>query len=957
MGTVGSATGRGDGVELFVLGPLEVVHEGRPFDLGPHKQRSLLALLLIHVNRVVSTDRILDELWGDDAEGKENALWVYVSRLRSVLEPGRVERGESSVLLTRDHGYTLSVDPDSVDAHRFEAAAVEGRALLRDDPTAASEILAEALGLWRGSAFEEFTYDGFAHTEITRLEQLRLTAVEDRIEADLGRGQAGELIGELEALQQQHPMQERFVGHSMLALYRSGRQADALRTFERFRRRVGEELGIEPSPELRRLEEQVLLHDSRIQARRPAAKRAPGVGVGPVVNPFKGLRAFDEDDSSDFFGRDRLVTDVVRRLDQGERLIGLVGPSGSGKSSVVRAGLIPALRKGAIERSDRWLFAQMVPGSHPFAELEAALLRSSLDAPDSLTEQLADPDMGVLRAILRVLPSEHSRLLLVIDQLEELFTLVEDDDERARFLASLLPALEDPHGRVMVVLTLRADFYDRPLAYPEFGSRLGDGVVNVVPLMPDELEWAAQGPAERTGVSFEPAALAALLTDVVGQPGALPLFQYTLTELFDRRVGDTLTLDSYRAVDGVRGALTRRADDLYADLDTGQQAAAKQLFLRLVTIADSDEWGRRRVPASEIVSLDVDVVALQAVIELYAAHRLLTLDRDQVTGSPTVEVAHEALLTEWARLREWIEGSRDDVRRHAALTSAMKEWSEADGDPDYLLTGTRLDGYEKWAATATMQLTLDQRNYLDTAIKKREQTGAAEVERLALETKTTRSAKRRLWELAAAVTVLVAIGGAFVIAALAPGDEAIDSALAVSDAYFTEYEDGNIDAVLDLFSGDATFSHNYIPSISRAEFEQGLVWDSAQGTMFTNRKCSVSDVVSAKETVAVVCNYVYRDAVTQAVDDLPRVPILVTMTVTPGGISDHRLVIGLGSLPYGSIFFQRWVLKNHPEDLGEVGDDFTSVEEARHSGLLIRQYAQEWGAYLQANNCTYTDGC
>ena len=764
---VGVRKRSGGRVEFAILGSLEVIHDGQPLDLGPYKQRSLLALLLIHANRVVSTDRILDELWGADAEGKENALWVYVSRLRSVLEPDRAERGESNVLLTKDHGYMLRVDPESIDAHRFEAAAAEGRALIRDDAAAASGILAEALGLWRGSVLEDFAYDDFARSEITRLEELRLTAVEERIEADLRRGQAGELVGELDALQQQHPMQERFVSHLMLALYRSGRQADALRTFERFRRHIGEELGIEPSPELRRLEEQVLLHDSRIQARRPAARRTAGT-AGSVANPFKGLRAFREDDSSDFFGRDRLVADVVRRLDRGERLVGLVGPSGSGKSSVVRAGLIPALRKGAITGSEEWLVAQMVPGSHPFAELEAALLRSSLDVPDSLADQLADPETGILRAALRVLPSETSRLLLVIDQLEELFTLVEDEHQRARFLAGLMTALEDPHGRVMVVLTLRADFYARPLAYPDFGSRLGDAVVNVVPLMPDELEGAAQGPAERAGTSFEPALLAALITDVVGRPGALPLFQYTLTELFDRRVGDTLTLDSYRAVDGVRGALTRRADDLYAEMDPEQQTAAKQLLLRLVTIADNDEWGRRRVPASEIVSLAVDLVALQSVIDLYAKHRLLTLDRDYVTGSPTVEVAHEALLTEWDRLREWIEEGRDDVRRHASLKTAMREWSEANRDPDYLLTGTRLDGYEQWAATATMLLTADELAYLDAATVIREQGRQSEEERLALEAKTTRSAKRRLWGLVAA---FVALGGlaAFVISGAVGG--------------------------------------------------------------------------------------------------------------------------------------------------------------------------------------------
>ncbi len=242
-----------------------------------------------------------------------------------------------------------------------------------------------------------------------------------------------------------------------------------------------------------------------------------------------------------------------------------------------------------------------------------------------------------------------------------------------------------------------------------------------------------------------------------------------MTELFGRHVAGTLTLDSYRAMNGVRGAITRRADDLYAELDSEQQAAAKQLFLRLVTIADSDQWGRRRVAASEILSLEVDVVALQGLIELYTAHRLLTLDRDQVTGSPTVEVAHEALLTEWGRLREWIEESRDDVRRHASLSTAMNEWTDADRESDYLLSGTRLDGYEQWAATATMQLTSDERNYLSASIEKRDETEQAGEERLALEAKTARSAKRRLLGLAAAVTGLAAVGIALLIAALAPG--------------------------------------------------------------------------------------------------------------------------------------------------------------------------------------------
>lgn len=719
-------------MEYRILGSLEVSRGGEPVEVGPRRLRMLLALLAINANRVVTTDRILEELWGEDADGKENALWVYISRLRSAL-------GDENAVVTRDHGYSLIVDEDHLDARRFEAAIADGRAVLRQDPERASSLLSAGLGLWRGPALEEFEYDDFAQSEIRRLEELRLTALEDRIDADLRRGMAGELVSDLEVLRRTHPTRERIVHQLMLALYRAGRQSEALRSFETYRLQLAEELGLDPSPELRRLEEQILLHDSRIQARHPDRAHSSAARSGEA-NPFKGLRAFHEDDSAGFFGRDRLVADIIRRIDSGISLIGLVGPSGSGKSSVARAGVIPALRKGAIDGSDQWVFAHMVPGAHPFAELEAALLRATLDAPDSLSEQLADNETGVLRAVLRVLPDEHSRLVLVVDQFEELFTLVEDDARRRDFLNGLLTAAADPHHRVMIMFTLRADFYDRPLRHPEFGTAMSAGIVNVVPLSPDELEVAARRPAEETGVALEPALLAALLADVIGRPGGLPLFQYTLTELFDRRTDQTLTLASYESMGRVAGALGRRADGIYADLDPAGQATARQLFLRLVTIADGGEWGRRRVPASEILSLDIDVVALQTVIDSFVEHRLLTLDRDAVTGAPTVELAHEALLTNWDRLQKWIEDARDDLKRHLALTTALNEWVDADRDPGYLVGGTRLASYVEWAGETTMRLTETERTFIDLS---NEHNVRIEGERSDREHRARRSARRR----------------------------------------------------------------------------------------------------------------------------------------------------------------------------------------------------------------------
>ena len=563
-------------MEFRILGPLEVRSDGEPVDLGPPKQRALLALLLLHIDRVVPTERILEELWGDNASGKEKALWVHISRLRSALEPRRAERGQSSVLVTRDHGYSIRADPATLDSRRFEAALSEARKLLTSDPAAASESLRHALGLWRGAALQDFAYEEFARTETIRLEELRLEAIETRVEADLRCGQGSEMIGELSSLVDQYPLRERPVMQLMRALYRSGRQAEALRACERYRARIGEDLGLEPSPELRRLEEQILLHDPRLAPFVPAGETTV------MASPFKGLHAFQEIDAADFFGRDRLVADVVSRLRGGIRLVALVGPSGSGKSSVVRAGVVPALRKGSLPGSNEWLIASMIPGAHPMMELEAALLRSTLDAPDTLDAQLADPELGLLRAALRLLPQDRSRLVLVIDQFEELFTLVADEDERRRFLENLVAAIDDPYGRVLIVLTLRADSYYRPLSYGKFAERLGAGVVNVVPLTTDELWAAAAEPASRRGVTCEPAMLAELLKDVVGQPGALPVFQYTLTELFDVRVDDRLTVASYGAIGGARGVVSRRADDLYHSMSPEEQDATRQLCLRLV---------------------------------------------------------------------------------------------------------------------------------------------------------------------------------------------------------------------------------------------------------------------------------------------------------------------------------------------------------------------------------------
>lgn len=268
-------------MEFRVLGTLEATRAGCAVDLGPFRQRALLALLLTSPNVVFSTDQILDGLWGEEGGAdKQTSLWVYVSGLRTALEPNRAKRSEGTMLLTRAHGYVLQVEPEQVDAGRFERLVAEGRALADVDPGAASTVLSQALALWRGRAFEEFMYESFVDAERTRLEGLRMEAVEARIDADLKRGMSRELVPELEALVRQHPLQEHFAGQLMVALYRSGRQADALRTFRQLKSGLREELGVEPSVHLRRVHEQIVMGDDALSGRlQPSTNSEPGLVV------------------------------------------------------------------------------------------------------------------------------------------------------------------------------------------------------------------------------------------------------------------------------------------------------------------------------------------------------------------------------------------------------------------------------------------------------------------------------------------------------------------------------------------------------------------------------------------------------------------------------------------------------------------------------------------------------
>ncbi|MFO7661096.1 MAG: protein kinase, partial [Chloroflexota bacterium] len=519
-----------------------------------------------------------------------------------------------------------------------------------------------------------------------------------------------------------------------------------------------------------------------------------------IDNPYKGLRAFQESDTATFFGRDALVARLVRRLDRSDgidsRFLAVVGPSGSGKSSIVKAGLLPALRAGAagdrevpddqgVAGSENWFIVEMTPGRRPMQELETALLRVAVDPPASLLEPLEHDTRGLIRVLERILPLEVTaagppQLLLVIDQFEELFTLTEDDEARQHFIESLLAALAEHDSRIRVVVTLRADFYDRPLQIVGLGELLRQNTEVVLPLAPAELEETITRPAALAGVRLEPGLLTAITADVTDQPGTLPLMQYALTELFEQRTNATMTNKAYRAIGGVSGALGRRAGEIYKRLNAAGQVAARQIFLRLVTLGEGVEDTRRRALRAELEALEIPGADVGMIINTFGQYRLLSFDRDPATRGPTVEVAHEALLREWDELGGWLDECRADVRMQRLLASEAVAWQAAGQDDSYLLHGGRLEQFDGWVETSGISLTGQEQAYLSASLAARDQRRADEEARRRRELDTARqlaetegqraeeqtAAAALLRRRAALLAVALAVAGLLAVAAV-----------------------------------------------------------------------------------------------------------------------------------------------------------------------------------------------
>ncbi|WP_283134503.1 WD40 repeat domain-containing protein [Rhizohabitans arisaemae] len=474
---------------------------------------------------------------------------------------------------------------------------------------------------------------------------------------------------------------------------------------------------------------------------------SPGAGDdADGRGPYLGLAAFQAEDAESFHGRERMVDELVARLAR-QRFLAVFGTSGVGKSSLLRAGLIPRARACDPEGGGGWRTVLMTPGAHPLREYAAQVAAASGRSPDETHDALLTDPSGLPDLTEQPSPyrSQPAPLLIVVDQFEEVFTLCHDAHERGRFIAALLAGAQTTGGRTHVVLGVRADFYAHCADHLDLAAALTDAQILLAPMTTEELRQAVTQPARSAGCSVEGALLAAIVADAVGQPGALPLVSHALVETWRRRRGHTLTLAGYQEAGGIQGALVKTAETLYADLSPARQSRAKDMFIRLTALGEGTDDTARRIAQDE---LEVEEPDTRALLGMFAGARLITL------GDNTVEVAHEALIRGWPRLHRWLTADREALRVRRRLTEAAQAWAALGHDPGALYRGARLAVVREWADEGRRDaLNRLERDFLDASIR-REKAGRARVVR--------RSRQLRYLALGLTLLLLVTAGTALV---------------------------------------------------------------------------------------------------------------------------------------------------------------------------------------------------
>ncbi|HAJ36923.1 MAG TPA: hypothetical protein DCL15_14665 [Chloroflexi bacterium] len=480
----------------------------------------------------------------------------------------------------------------------------------------------------------------------------------------------------------------------------------ALQQFETARRVLAQQFDAPPAPETLKL-----LQD--IQSGAPLAS------FDESGAPYKGLYPFTSADRADFFGREDTVDYLLRRL-RDAPVAFLIGSSGSGKSSIVRAGLMPALKSSehtaqlnarSETRSAGWTFIEFRPGVDPFHALAEAITRVSKSHSNvgRVAQRLSSE--GVTLGALDLLPT-HTRILIFADQFEELYTLCPAANVRRAFIDLLLnSAYSSPNGAIALVIAMRADFVSQALTHRPLADALQRGGIVLGPMARHELRRAIEEPARNRGVSFEPGLTERLLDDVGQEPGNLPLLQFALAELWSRRTGYVITHDAYDEIGRVSGALASYADQVYAQLTADEQIAARRLFIQLVQ--PGDETGDTRRPALRAELSDAAWTLAQKLADL----RLVVTGHGD--SGESIELVHEALIRSWGQLREWMNEDRDFRRWQQRLRTYLQQWIASDREADALLRGVVLTEAERWISLRREDLSQNEQALIDASVAAR----------------------------------------------------------------------------------------------------------------------------------------------------------------------------------------------------------------------------------------------
>lgn len=647
IGAVDRVSGWSDtpGVVVCLLGPLQ----GGAAGLAP-RDRVVLVALAVRPGEVHSPERLADALWGESPPPSwRKVVQGSVLRVRRMLGPAAIE--------TVPGGYRFALGVDQIDAHRFERLVGQGRAqLAAGEQDRAAVVLRAALELWRGPPLPDLQSWPPGRVETARLEELRRGAQEDLVAAELPTAPD---VAAASALVAEEPLRERRWVLLARAMYVTGRQGEALAELRRARTLLRQELGLDPGAELLAVESAILRHDPGLDNPRRA-------GRDRGVCPYMGLAVYDSADAEWFFGREAETTECVDAL-LGWPVLVVVGPSGSGKSSLVRAGIVPGLAKRGRQA------VVVTPGGAPTAALAGALAAGPAGA------------------------------VLAVDQLEELFTAGHPPDVVAAFLDRLVELAAA--GRP-VVAALRADHVGGLAAVPALARLAERGMHLLAPMMEEQLRSAIEGPAALAGARLEPGLVELLLREVESEPGALPLLSHALAETWHRRDGRTLTLEGYRASGGIRGAVAQTAEQHFEGLPAEGRASLRDVLLRLVPPSTDGEPATARLSWAAV---GVDPVRREVVAQLVNA-RLLTADAHNVV------LAHEALVRAWPRLRGWLEENAAARRALRHLTLASGDW-DARGRPESeLYRGARLADAVERRHGDWLDVTALEREFLDASV-------------------------------------------------------------------------------------------------------------------------------------------------------------------------------------------------------------------------------------------------